>query len=95
MKTAGIRELKNRLSEFIRLVRHGEQILVTDRGQVVAVIRQPGAADVFSGAVVDDLVRQGKARLGASNEAGLYPVLQPLVKDDEVLSLLDEERGER
>ncbi|MFI5007275.1 MAG: type II toxin-antitoxin system Phd/YefM family antitoxin, partial [Solirubrobacterales bacterium] len=29
MKAVGIRELKNRLSEYLRLVRSGEEILVT------------------------------------------------------------------
>lgn len=95
MKTTGIRELKNRLSEYIHLVRAGEQVLVTDRGQLVAVIRQPGSADDFPQSVLHDLARQGKARLGAPNKAALYPALQPLLKDEEVLSLLDEERGER
>ena len=41
MKVVGIRELKNRLSEYIRLVRNGERVLVTDRGVIVAEIRQP------------------------------------------------------
>src|SRR5262249_14338416 len=36
MKTIGIRELKNRLSEVVRSVKAGEHILVTDRGAVVA-----------------------------------------------------------
>jgi prevent-host-death family protein len=42
MKTAGIRELKNRLSAYIREVEHGETVLVTDRGRVVAELRPPG-----------------------------------------------------
>ena len=41
MITVGIRELKNRLSEHLRMVRRGEEILVTDRGEVVAELRQP------------------------------------------------------
>ena len=32
MKAVGVRELKNRLSEYLRLVRNGEEIVVTDRG---------------------------------------------------------------
>ena len=37
MKAVGIRELKNRLSEYVRLVKNnGESILVTDRGAIVA-----------------------------------------------------------
>ena len=34
MNTVGIRELKNRLSAYVRLVRAGERVLVTDRGCV-------------------------------------------------------------
>jgi len=41
MKAVGVRELKDRLSEYLRLVRNGEEILVTDRGEVVAELRQP------------------------------------------------------
>ena len=41
MKAVGIRELKNRLSEYVRLVRGGEEFLVTDRGEVVAELRPP------------------------------------------------------
>ena len=36
MKQVGLRELKNRLSEYVRLVRAGEHVQITDRGQVVA-----------------------------------------------------------
>ena len=43
MRAVGVRELKNRLSEYLRLVRNGEQILVTDRGDVVAELRQPSS----------------------------------------------------
>lgn len=36
MKTVGIEELESRLSEFLRLARSGETILVSDRDEVVA-----------------------------------------------------------
>ena len=42
MKEVGIRELKNRLSEYVRLVRSGEVVMVTDRGEVVAELRRLG-----------------------------------------------------
>jgi prevent-host-death family protein len=42
MKTVGVRELKNRLSEYIRRAKSGEGVLVTDRGQVVAELTPPG-----------------------------------------------------
>jgi prevent-host-death family protein len=39
MKAIGVKQLKARLSEYIRLVRAGETVLVTDRGEVVAELR--------------------------------------------------------
>jgi antitoxin (DNA-binding transcriptional repressor) of toxin-antitoxin stability system len=42
MQSVGIRELKNRLSAFLRQVRSGESVLVTDRGEVIAEISPPG-----------------------------------------------------
>jgi antitoxin (DNA-binding transcriptional repressor) of toxin-antitoxin stability system len=42
MRVVGIRELKARLSEYLRDVKRGEVFLVTDRGRVVAELRQPG-----------------------------------------------------
>jgi prevent-host-death family protein len=42
MRTVGLRELQNRLSEYVREVRSGESVLVTDRGEVVAELIPPG-----------------------------------------------------
>ena len=41
MRAAGVRDIKNKLSEFLRLVAEGETILVTDRGRVVAQLAPP------------------------------------------------------
>ena len=41
MKVVGVKQLKARLSEYVRLVKAGETILVTDRDEVVAELRQP------------------------------------------------------
>jgi prevent-host-death family protein len=38
MKAAGIKELKNRLSYYLREVKRGEKILITERDQVIATI---------------------------------------------------------
>ncbi|MEW6752844.1 MAG: type II toxin-antitoxin system prevent-host-death family antitoxin [Candidatus Latescibacterota bacterium] len=45
MRTVGIRDLKTRLSSYLRDVARGEVLLVTDRGRVVAEVRPPGAND--------------------------------------------------
>jgi prevent-host-death family protein len=39
MKAIGVKELKSRLSEYLRLVKAGETILVTERNEVVAEVR--------------------------------------------------------
>jgi antitoxin (DNA-binding transcriptional repressor) of toxin-antitoxin stability system len=41
MRAVAIRELKNRLSAYLREVAAGEVVLVTDRGRVVAELRKP------------------------------------------------------
>lgn len=41
MTTIGIRELKNKLSEYIEKVEHGTKLTVTKRGKVVAIVSPP------------------------------------------------------
>lgn len=38
MKTVGLKDLKNKLSEYVRLAQAGETVVVTDRGLAVAQI---------------------------------------------------------
>lgn len=39
MEVVGIKELKNKLTYYLRLTRQGNKIIVTDRGSPVAIIR--------------------------------------------------------
>ncbi|HYC49969.1 MAG TPA: type II toxin-antitoxin system prevent-host-death family antitoxin [Gemmatimonadaceae bacterium] len=41
MASAGVRELKNNLSRYLRRVAAGERILVTDHGRVIAELTPP------------------------------------------------------
>jgi prevent-host-death family protein len=97
MKSVGLRELKNRLSEYVRDVRSGEGVLVTDRGEVVAELIPPrqraDEGSVPSGLVA--LARKGQLTVGAPNDAALYPKLSRLLKRQRAAALLDEERGGR
>lgn len=97
MKSVGVRELKNRLSEYLREVRSGEAVLVTDRGDVVAELVPPGERPDEPGlpSGLMALARRGQVTIGASNEAGLYPNLSRLLKRHRSALLLDEERGTR
>jgi antitoxin (DNA-binding transcriptional repressor) of toxin-antitoxin stability system len=97
MKVAGIRELKDRLSDYSRAARAGETVLATDRGQAIAEIRPMGNAplsmDAHPGLV--ELCRQGRATLGADNTPEAYPRLPSLAPEGAAAQMLDELRGER
>jgi prevent-host-death family protein len=97
MKSVGLRELKNRLSEYVRAVRSGDGVLVTDRGEVVAELLPPGSRVDEPGvpSALVALAKKGQLTLGASNDAALYPKLSPLLKRQRARVLLDEERGGR
>lgn len=97
MKSVGLRELKNRLSEYVREVRSGEAVLVTDRGEIVAELIPPGARGDERGvpSTLVALARRGQLTLGISNDAGVYPKLSRLLKRHHAAELLDEERGAR
>ena len=60
MRTVGLKVLKNRLSEYIRIVTGGETVLVTDRDRVVAELRPPqGRGPLTSDALLAEAMRQG------------------------------------
>jgi prevent-host-death family protein len=99
MQTIGVRDLKNKLSEYLRRVRLGEGVLVTDRGEVVAELLPPGQGqrDPSVPAGVQSLVRRGLLTPSASAGRDLYPAL-PRKRGERrrsVAQLLDEERGTR
>ena len=96
MKAVGLRELKNRLSEFIRDVRAGETVLVTDRGEVVAELGPPGrsASSEFS-AGLQTLIRRGLASPGRPNDRRVYRQLSPALQPGRAAALLAAERGDR
>jgi antitoxin (DNA-binding transcriptional repressor) of toxin-antitoxin stability system len=41
MRAVGLKILKNKLSEYVRLAAQGETVLVTDRDRVVAELSPP------------------------------------------------------
>jgi prevent-host-death family protein len=61
MRAVGLKELKNRLSEYVRLVAGGETVLVTDRDRVVAEIVPPreGRSTWLGDALLAEAVRKG------------------------------------
>lgn len=69
MKSAGVADLKARLSEYLAQVKAGEEVLVTDRGRPVARIVPVGvetvADDEAETARLRAMEKEGLVRLGS------------------------------
>lgn len=71
----GVRELKNRLSYYLRRVRAGETVRVTDRGAVVAELRAPRRKRAPSGEeVLEELAAQGLISRGSGKVGDFEPI---------------------
>ena len=97
MKVVGIREFKDRLSEYVRMARRGEDILLTERGEVVAQLRGSGAIGrpVHPDPGIADLIRRGLVSHIGANKRQTYPLLGRVLRGKTAAQLLDEERGDR
>lgn len=97
MRSVGIKILKDKLSEYIRLVASGETIFVTDRDRIVAELtaprkfRSPRLAD----ATLAELVRTGLLRPPTLPPGAPFPEIKGVMKLDDVLSDLDDARADR
>ena len=75
-KTIGVKDLKNNLSAYLREVRRGTRVLVTDRNVVVAELHEPGATyrpDELADPTVSDWVRDGIVVLPTRKKEPLPP----------------------
>lgn len=96
MRTVGIRELKDHLSEYVRRARAGEEIRITSHGEVVAELRPPepgGAREAPAG--LRELLRRGTARGLVRNERSRYRTYGKALATTTARELLDWDRGER
>jgi antitoxin (DNA-binding transcriptional repressor) of toxin-antitoxin stability system len=96
MRAVGIKLLKNRLSEYVRLAAAGETVLVTDRDRVVAQLGPPEAARGSSVAdtLLADAVREGLVT-PASLPPGPPPEVGPVAPLEEILKELAADREDR
>jgi antitoxin (DNA-binding transcriptional repressor) of toxin-antitoxin stability system len=96
MRAVGLKMLKNKLSEYVRLAARGETILVTDRDRVVAEIVPPRAdrAPLLADAQLADAVRKGWLRPPAL-PTGDAPPRRPVAKLKTLLRELAEDRADR
>lgn len=45
MSTVGVRELKNRLTQYLRRTKQGDEVVVTERGKPIALIQPIKSAE--------------------------------------------------
>ena len=96
MRSVGVKTLKNKLSEYVRLAAGGETILVTDRDRVVAelVPPAPGRSPLLPDALLAEAVRRGWITPPAL-PPGEAPPRAPVASLREILHELEEDRNGR
>ncbi len=84
MRTVGARELKNRLGSYLRQVRNGATLVVTDRGRPVAELRPVTPVAGSEAAALASLAAEGLVAPPTSRS--LVRAYQPLEIEGESLS---------
>jgi antitoxin (DNA-binding transcriptional repressor) of toxin-antitoxin stability system len=96
MRSVGLKVLKNKLSEYVRLAARGETVLVTDRDRVVAEIVPPraGRSPLIADAMLADAVRDGWLTPPAFAGGGAPP-RKPIMTLSELMQDLGHDREDR
>ncbi len=96
MRAVGLKILKNRLSEYVRLAAGGETVLVTDRDRVVAELVPPreGRSPVLADAMLAEAVRRGWVTPPAL-PPGSAPPRKPVMRLKDLLRELAHDRADR
>lgn len=95
MRAVGLKVLKNKLSEYVRLAAAGETVLVTDHDRVVAEIVPPthGRATTLDDAFLAGAVREGWLSPPAL-KANEPPPRAPVVAFDKLMRDLARDRAD-
>ena len=96
MRSVGLKTLKNKLSEYVRLAASGETVLISDRDRVVAELGPPRdtRSATLPDAVLADAVRRGLVT-PAMLPPGPPPDTAPVAPLSEILADLARDRAER
>jgi antitoxin (DNA-binding transcriptional repressor) of toxin-antitoxin stability system len=97
MRSVGIKVLKNKLSDYVRLAASGETVLVTDRDRVVAelVPPRPGRAEQLSDALLADAVRHGLLTPPLNGTEASPPPRKPVARYQALWEELAVDRDDR
>lgn len=97
MRAVGLKVLKNKLSEYVRIAAGGEVVLITDRDRVVAELTPPqlGRSSFSSDAKLADLVREGVLTPPTIPCTVPLPTMRPVMRFAQLMQELDEDRQDR
>ena len=73
MEEVGVRQLKNDLSRYLRRVREGATLVVTDRGEPIARIVPAGVPDDVASLITDGRITWSGARIHAPRPVTIAP----------------------
>ena|SRR5437870_9215478 len=96
MKTVGLKVLKNKLSEYVRIAASGETVLVTDRDRVVAELVPPQGArsQTKKETVIERGIREGWITPAKNPRSG-PPPSKPVMTFEELMEDLRRDREDR
>jgi len=96
MKTVGLKVLKNKLSEYVRIAASGETVQVTDRGRLVVEMNAPVHKHGKKESVIERGIREGWFTPAKRPFAPLPP-RQPIpgYTLEQLLADLDRDREDR
>jgi len=93
MKTATVSKLKASLSEYLRRVKGGEEVLVTERGRPIAKLSPATSSQTLSRHLAE-MERQGLIKLGPGNlPKGFWALPRPKDPKGLTVKAVLEERG--
>jgi hypothetical protein len=97
MKMVGMRELKNRLSAYLRYVGSRETVLVWIAERWSPNSQPSGKTSNEQSGTLGLFARSGNGlvTIGATNKPDIYPQLTPAIKRRSGAELLDHERADR
>lgn len=96
MRSVGLKVLKNKLSEYVRLAAGGETVLITDRDRVVAEIvpPQPGRRPLLADTLLAEAVREGWLTPPVLAD-GRPPPRKPVMTLHDLMQDLQQDRADR
>jgi len=95
-RTVGARELKTRLGTYLRLVRSGRTLIITDRGLPVAQLGPLVKSEDRLQAIIEQMAAEGKVTLPTDHRRpGSFRPVRPKKGGPTMSQLISEDREDR